>query len=140
MLQQQIAAGGPSHFVGPFPFREPMPPSAICHCNLLCTLKERANAALGYLPLQLALRPEIRILMIRKAILRGYLVSPSFSISAFGCGSWPRKLRYRTAAPWLSPFSRMFLRKEFETSLLKNPFCHIEITEVQLTHLGTPRL
>ena len=35
-LQQQIAAGGPSHFVGPFPFREPMPPSAICHCNLLC--------------------------------------------------------------------------------------------------------
>ena len=90
--------------------------------------------------LQLTLRPEIRILMIRKAILRGYLVSPSFSISAFGCGSWPRKLRYRTAAPWLSPFSRMFLRKEFETSLLKNPFCHIKITEVQLTHLGTPRL
>ena len=36
MLQWQIAAGGPSHFVGPFPFREPMPPSAICHCNLLC--------------------------------------------------------------------------------------------------------
>ena len=110
-----------------FPLRGPLPFSG-------------ANAALGYLPLQLALRPEIRLLMIRQAILRGYLVSPSFSISASGCGSWPRKLRYRTAAPWLSPFSRMFLRKEFETSLLKNPFCHIEITEVQLTHLGTPRL
>ena len=64
MLQWQIAAGGPSHFVGPFPFREPMPPSAICHCNLLCTLKERANAALGYLPLQLALRAEGRKLKI----------------------------------------------------------------------------
>ena len=38
MLQWQIAAGGPSHFVGPFPFREPMPPSAICRCNLLCKL------------------------------------------------------------------------------------------------------
>ena len=31
-----VAAGGPSHFVGPFPFREPMPHSAICRCNLLC--------------------------------------------------------------------------------------------------------
>ena len=30
-----VAAGGPSHFVGPFPFREPMPPAAICRCNLL---------------------------------------------------------------------------------------------------------
>ena len=39
MLQWQIAAGGPSHFVGPFPFREPMPPSTICHCNLLCVSK-----------------------------------------------------------------------------------------------------
>ena len=54
-----------------FPLRGPLPFSG-------------ANAALGYLPLQLALRPEIRILMIRKAILRGYLVSPSFSIRAFG--------------------------------------------------------
>ena len=78
MLQQQIAAGGPPHFVGPF--------------------FSGANAALGYLLLQLTLRSEIKILMIRKAILRGYFVSPSFSISAFGCGSWPRKLRYRTAA------------------------------------------
>ena len=34
-----VAAGGPSHFVGPFPFREPMPPSAICRCNLLCKLR-----------------------------------------------------------------------------------------------------
>ena len=34
-----VAAGGPSHFVGPFPFREPMPPSAICRCNLLCGMK-----------------------------------------------------------------------------------------------------
>ena len=37
MLQQQIAAGGPPHFVGPF--------------------FSGANAALDYLPLQLALRP-----------------------------------------------------------------------------------
>ena len=36
-----------------FPLRGPLPFSG-------------ANAALGYLPLQLALRPEIRILMIRK--------------------------------------------------------------------------
>lgn len=43
-----------------------------------------ANAAIGYLPLQLTLRSEIKILMIRKAILRGYFVSPSFSIRAFG--------------------------------------------------------
>ena len=45
MLQWQIAAGGPPHFVGPF--------------------FSGANAALDYLPLQLALRAEIRILMIR---------------------------------------------------------------------------
>lgn len=64
MLQQQIAAGGPPHFGGPF--------------------FSGANAACGYLPLQLTLRPEIRILMIRKAILRGYFVRPSFSIRAFG--------------------------------------------------------
>ena len=64
MLQQQIAAGGPPHFVGPF--------------------FSGANAAVGYLLLQLTLRPEIRILMIRKAILRGYFVRPSFSIRAFG--------------------------------------------------------
>ena len=43
-----------------------------------------ANAAVGYLLLQLTLRLGIRILMIRKAILRGYFVRPSFSISAFG--------------------------------------------------------
>ena len=39
-----VAAGGPSHFVGPF---------------------SGANAACSYLPLQLALRPEVRKLMIR---------------------------------------------------------------------------
>ena len=43
MLQWQIAAGGPPHFVGPF---------------------SGANAALGYLPLQLALRAEGRKLKI----------------------------------------------------------------------------
>ena len=36
-----VAAGGPSHFVGPF--------------------FSGANAALGYLPLQLALQPEAKI-------------------------------------------------------------------------------
>ena len=40
LLQRQIAAGGPSHFVGPF--------------------FSGANAAVGYLPLQLALRAEGR--------------------------------------------------------------------------------
>ena len=38
-----VAAGGPSHFVGPF---------------------SGANAAFGYLPLQLALRPEVRKLKL----------------------------------------------------------------------------
>ena len=32
-LRWQTAAGGPSHFVGPFPFREPMPPAAVCHLS-----------------------------------------------------------------------------------------------------------
>ena len=43
MLQQQIAAGGPSHFVGPF--------------------FSGANAAFGYLPLQLALHPKVNMLI-----------------------------------------------------------------------------
>ena len=29
----QMVPGGPSHFVGPFPFREPMPPAAVCHLS-----------------------------------------------------------------------------------------------------------
>ena len=32
-LRWQTAAGGPSHFVGPFPFREPMPPATVCHLS-----------------------------------------------------------------------------------------------------------
>ena len=44
MLQQQIAAGGPSHFVGPF--------------------FSGANAAFGYLPLRLALQFDVRKLKL----------------------------------------------------------------------------
>ena len=52
MLQRQIAAGGPSHFVGPF--------------------FSGANAAVSYPPLQLALRPEERKLKICPGKARFY--------------------------------------------------------------------
>ena len=45
-LRWQTAAGGPSHFVGPCPFREPMPPAAVCHLSAAGTPTASWSSAL----------------------------------------------------------------------------------------------